>query len=100
MWIEEIKPYTKYITINYPTKTITLVHPHFKSGQLNFRRFLKSIKQNTYQGYTVDASGFARIKGFVILEYIKRYLSKLDNVKSVELSTYRLALYNLKVVFK
>lgn len=100
-WLNDLKPYTKRIIINKQDRKILLVHPHFKQGTLTFRQLLKKLRSNPYNGYTIEACGFASIKGILILKMIERYLNKLDNVSSVKLNvSISTAVYNLQVNFK
>lgn len=100
-WIDDLKPYTKFIKIDPKNKQITLIHPHWKAGQFTFRQFLKHLKQNKYNGFNVSATGFISIKGIVILKMIERYLNKLDIVESAKASpSISSAMYGLEVKFK
>lgn len=100
-WLNHIRPYTSRILINHSKRLITLVHPHFQPGLFTFRLFLHSIKSsNNYSGYTVQAIGYTSLKGICILQTIKRYLDKLDNIEYVRLqASLEEALYTLQVKF-
>lgn len=85
-WLKQIKPFTKNIIFNHNTRTITLVHPHFKQGQSGYKKFIQSLRDNPYSEYTVECVGMTSIKGALILSSITKHLNKLDNVEYAQLN--------------
>lgn len=100
-WINLIKPYTKRTIINHKDKSILLVHPHFEPGIKGYKMFLRSLKQNKYSGYRVEAVGFASIKGLLIIKSIEKYLKKFAIVEEINIRTdISSAIYRIRLKLK
>lgn len=101
MWLEIIKPYTKRTVVNSKNKTIFLLHPHFEEGFHGYRALIKGLKNNIHNGYSVECSGFATIKGYIILKKIYDHLIRFNNINDIHLNISRsLDTYTLKIKFK
>lgn len=97
-WLTIIKPYTAKIVIN--NNYILLIHPHFSRGKdkKRFIALLKALKNNKYHNTTVECTGFATIKGMIIINSIKNYLLKHNIASDVDISSsLYTGLYRLKV---
>lgn len=101
-WLTQLKPYTKNIKVEPVNKSILLLHPHFKEGTNNYRRLIKSIRnENIYGGYKVEATGFCSIYGCLVLRSLVKHLNKMSNVEYAEVTFHSLySRYTLIVKFK
>ena len=97
-WLDIIKPYTAKMAIY--KDYILLLHPHFSRGKdkKRFVALLKALKNNKYHNTTVECTGFATIKGMIIINSIKNYLLKHNIASDVDIgSSLYTGLYRLKV---
>lgn len=100
-WLTQLKPYTKSIKVEPVNKSIFLLHPHFKEGKTNYRSLIKSIRDNNYGGFTVEATGFCSLYGCLVLRSLVKHLNKMSNVEYAQLTFHSLySNYTLIVKFK
>lgn len=84
-WIELIRPYTKHIVIDKQKRGILLIHPHFQKGKTGYKELIKALINNQYHNYNVQATGFASVRGLVIIRAIMKHLEKQQVISSFKL---------------
>lgn len=82
-WIDLIRPYTHAIEIDDTSKTIRLVHPHFKQGTSGFRALLRALRTNPYHNYKVEATGFMSLQGMLIIRSLLNFLQKYNMISII-----------------
>lgn len=100
-WIELIRPYTKHIVIDKQKRDILLIHPHFQKGKTGYKRLIKALVNNKYNGYKVTAMGFVSLRGLIIIRTLMKHLQKLKVIEKYSLShSLPNPLYTLVVTLK
>lgn len=100
-WIELIRPYTKHIVIDKQKRGILLIHPHFQKGKTGYKELIKALINNQYHDYNVQATGFASLRGLIIIKTLVNHLQKLKVIDNYSLSHHLPSpVYTLTVILK
>lgn len=102
-WIDILKPNTANIRIDRKQKYILLIHPHWSKDKSIglFRQLLKAVKNNSYYGYEVEATGFISLEGLIIASRMQDYFNRLSNVEYTKFNhNFNQGTYSLIVKFK
>lgn len=100
-WIELIRPYTKHIVIDKQKRGILLIHPHFQKGKTGYKELIKALINNQYHNYNVQATGFASLRGLIIIKTLVNHLQKLKVIDNYSLSHHLPSpVYTLTVILK